>query len=198
MKSCSIAYHTARRTCLASMGAERVRHHECADRCAARGFALGVDRAGTDLHRTLRASADAGDTGTILGARARGLGGMGVVYAAYDPEMDRRVAIKVLPAGSDASATARLLREARAVAGVSHANVVEVYDIGTFEHRSERGPGTPGVAGLFMVMEVTPGRPRCRISRRGRGRCGRDRAGARVPHLATPHCDARRHCRFGS
>ena len=58
-----------------------------------------------------------------------GQGGMGVVYAAYDPELDRRVAIKILTA-SPGQAEARLLREAQAMARVAHANVVSVIEVG--------------------------------------------------------------------
>lgn len=68
-----------------------------------------------------------------------GQGGMGAVYASYDPELDRRVALKVLrragPSGTDAeddpAAAARLLGEARALARLQHANVLRVYDVGT-------------------------------------------------------------------
>jgi len=63
-------------------------------------------------------------------------GGMGVVYVAYDPELDRRVALKLLRAtalGLDAEeGRQHLLREAQAMARVSHPNVVPVYDVGTF------------------------------------------------------------------
>ncbi len=65
----------------------------------------------------------------VLGLLGRG--GMGIVYDAYDPELDRRIAIKVLgrrsPAGHD-----KLLAEAQAMARVSHPNVIQVYDVGTF------------------------------------------------------------------
>lgn len=58
---------------------------------------------------------------------------MGVVYAAYDPELDRKVAIKLLHAGSAADAQARLVREAQAMAKLSHPNVVPVYDVGVHD-----------------------------------------------------------------
>jgi tetratricopeptide (TPR) repeat protein len=65
-------------------------------------------------------------------------GGMGVVYAAYDSELDRKVAIKILRplfVGSDEAVDvqARLLREAQAMARLSHPNVVAVHDVGTHE-----------------------------------------------------------------
>ncbi|MCA9694763.1 MAG: serine/threonine protein kinase, partial [Myxococcales bacterium] len=64
-----------------------------------------------------------------------GSGGMGVVYAAYDPNLDRRVALKVLRPKVSASkrgetARTRLKREAQAMAKLSHPNVVTVYDVG--------------------------------------------------------------------
>ena len=61
-----------------------------------------------------------------------GRGGMGVVYRAYDPELDRSVAIKVLRAARTDQARARLLREAQALARLTHPNVVAVHDAGTF------------------------------------------------------------------
>jgi tetratricopeptide (TPR) repeat protein/predicted Ser/Thr protein kinase len=59
--------------------------------------------------------------------RRIGHGGMGVVYAARDPELGRGVAIKVLRAGAPAD---RLRREAQALAKLSHPNVVAVHDVG--------------------------------------------------------------------
>jgi tetratricopeptide (TPR) repeat protein len=64
-----------------------------------------------------------------------GEGGMGIVYAAFDPALDRRVALKFLNRNrSDASDVfeRRLLREAQAMARLSHPNVVAAYDVGTF------------------------------------------------------------------
>ncbi len=62
-----------------------------------------------------------------------GAGGMGEVYVAYDPELDRKVAIKLLhPALAETPAErARLTREAQAMAKLSHPNVIHVYDVGT-------------------------------------------------------------------
>ncbi len=79
-----------------------------------------------------------------------GAGGMGVVVSAYDPELDRKVAIKVLrndifPSGRHTAGRQRLLREARAMAKLDHPNVVTVYEIGTVKNR------------VFVAMEYIDG-----------------------------------------
>ena len=78
-----------------------------------------------------------------------GAGGMGVVYTAYDPELDRRIALKLLaPALESTGATAgraRLVREAQAMARVTHPNVVTVHDVG--EHDGQ----------VFVAMELVDG-----------------------------------------
>jgi serine/threonine protein kinase len=68
--------------------------------------------------------------------RVLGAGGMGVVWAAYDPDLERPVAIKVLRSIDDgATQRTRLLREARAMARLKHANILTVYEVGTDRNR---------------------------------------------------------------
>ena len=79
-----------------------------------------------------------------------GKGGMGEVYAAYDPELDRKIALKLLRASTTAGVDpsegrSRLLREAQAIARLSDPNVVVMFDVGTFEDR------------VFLAMEFVDG-----------------------------------------
>jgi tRNA A-37 threonylcarbamoyl transferase component Bud32/tetratricopeptide (TPR) repeat protein len=79
-----------------------------------------------------------------------GRGAMGEVYGAYDPDLDRKIAIKLLRARADRTGDtperrARLMREAQATAKISHPNVVVVYDAGTFGDR------------VFIAMEFVEG-----------------------------------------
>jgi eukaryotic-like serine/threonine-protein kinase len=77
-----------------------------------------------------------------------GMGGVGEVFAAYDPELDRKVALKLLRAHGDANdvrGQARLLREAKAMARLAHPNVVAVHDVGAFGAR------------VFVAMEFVDG-----------------------------------------
>jgi eukaryotic-like serine/threonine-protein kinase len=77
-----------------------------------------------------------------------GRGGMGIVLDAFDTVLHRRVAIKVLSPQLATSQTAhrRFLREARAAAGINHANVVTI-------HAVDEQAGMP-----YLVMEYVPGR----------------------------------------
>ncbi|WAS97262.1 serine/threonine-protein kinase [Nannocystis punicea] len=69
-----------------------------------------------------------------------GMGSMGTVYSAFDPELDRKIALKLLRVRPEADAgwrvvQPRLLREARALAQLSHPNVVTIHDVGALAHR---------------------------------------------------------------
>jgi serine/threonine protein kinase/tetratricopeptide (TPR) repeat protein len=81
----------------------------------------------------------------VLGAIGRG--GMGEVYAAYHPDLDRRIALKVVSASGVGGAErwSRLLREARTLARLSHPNVINVYDAG------------PLGDGVYIAMEFVEG-----------------------------------------
>ena len=89
--------------------------------------------------------------GTRLGSfeivRLLGAGGMGAVYRAYDPRLQREVAVKVLPPefAREPDRLRRFEQEALAVARLAHPNIVAVHDIGTHE-------GSP-----FMVTELLEG-----------------------------------------
>jgi eukaryotic-like serine/threonine-protein kinase len=77
-----------------------------------------------------------------------GQGGMGVVYAAYDPRLDRRVALKFLHSHGvdvDGVREKRLLREAQAMARLSHPNVAVVYEVRSFQNH------------VFLAMEFVDG-----------------------------------------
>ncbi|MBL0216721.1 MAG: protein kinase [Myxococcales bacterium] len=88
-----------------------------------------------------------------------GKGGMGVVHAAYDPELERRVAVKVLH-GKNADASARLLREPRAMAKLSHANVITVFEVGTADGRGFRRDGADRGRDARRVAREHEGRGR--------------------------------------
>jgi hypothetical protein len=79
-----------------------------------------------------------------------GSGGMGIVYTAHDPGLDRKVALKLLRPDLDSERPiedlqARLVREAQAMARLSHPNVVTVYDVGTYQGQ------------VFVAMELVAG-----------------------------------------
>lgn len=89
--------------------------------------------------------------GTTLGRyvilELLGMGGMGEVFAAYDPHLDRKVALKLLRGGalSAEEGRARLLREAQAMAKLQHPNVITVHDVGVLDDR------------VFIAMEFVEG-----------------------------------------
>jgi serine/threonine-protein kinase len=99
--------------------------------------------------------ADYMSRGTLVGRYVvldvLGEGGMGVVYSAFDPELDRKVAIKLLQTQAGASGGASggdrawLVREAQALARLSHPNVVAVYELGSHDGQ------------VFVAMELVDG-----------------------------------------
>lgn len=96
--------------------------------------------------RTTPASLPTGEFGRYKVLREIGSGGMGTVYAAYDPSLDRDVALKVLQRARLGPEWAHLLiREARALARVAHPNVIHVYDVGVVERD------------VFIAMELVSG-----------------------------------------
>ena len=87
--------------------------------------------------------------GRYVVLRRLGAGCMGVVVTAYDPELDRQIAIKLIHprVAKREDARARMLREAKGLARLSHPNVVQIHDAGTINGR------------VFIAMELVDGQP---------------------------------------
>ena len=85
--------------------------------------------------------------GRFVLLRELGAGGMGTVFVAYDEQLDRKVAVKLLHPREVEQTTQkqRVLREAQAMARISHPNVVHIYDVGELESQ------------VFMAMEYVEG-----------------------------------------
>ena len=129
---------------LASVGGEPARRAAVADHaagCVSCHAALAALLAGDSEETAATYSPDSAAAHPLPGAvpskidryqiKGRlGAGGMGIVYVAHDPELDRDIAIKVLRRGAPAE---RLKREAQALARLSHPNVVAVHDVGEHE-----------------------------------------------------------------
>jgi len=94
----------------------------------------------------LRGALDADSrVGRYLLGEPLGEGGMGIVYKAHDPDLDRLIAIKFLHTTHSPGAQARLLREAQAMARLSHPNVATAFDVGVHDGR------------IFLAMELVDG-----------------------------------------
>ena len=92
------------------------------------------------------ASAPPATVGKYRLDRVIGSGGMGIVWAAFDPDLERSVALKLLHAeATEPTLRSRLLREARAMARLRHPNVVTVYEVGTDQNRD------------YIAMELVDG-----------------------------------------
>jgi serine/threonine protein kinase len=101
------------------------------------------------MHRDLKARLFGSEGRVTIGRyevlRRIGRGGMGTVYVAHDPELDRKIALKVLRADRR-SGRERMLHEARALARLSHPNVVAVHEVGLHDER------------VFVAMELVEGK----------------------------------------
>jgi eukaryotic-like serine/threonine-protein kinase len=89
--------------------------------------------------------------------RFLGRGGMGEVFLALDPDLQRQVAIKILPAASrdDPKLKSRLIAEARTIAALNHPSIVTIHEVGVTDSRDEGLPsGIP-----YLVMEHLQGQP---------------------------------------
>ena len=102
-----------------------------------------------------------------------GEGGMGTVFRAYDPDLDRRVAVKLLKkmVADDPDREARLVREAKALAKLNHPNVVAVYEVGRVAERiltTSRALWTGRIFWACTPARSHPATPKGRLNRLGR------------------------------
>ena len=138
----------------------------------------GFDAVYKSLRMTQRGAVQRGRRGArgqagLLGGRYAlrslvGEGGMAEVFSAIDGVLDRPVAVKVLREhlAHDSEAVARFRREARAVAAVSHPNIVSIHDVGTIE-QDQFVDGRPVARGRpFLITELIVGQPLDLIIRR--------------------------------
>jgi serine/threonine protein kinase len=113
-----------------------------------------------------------------------GKGGMGAVYKARQPALDRLVALKILPsaAAGDPGFAERFNREARALARLSHPNIVAVHDFGQVTGSASETPGAvPGPLHYYLIMEYVDGGNLRQVE--GAGRLTPEQALAIVPQI---------------
>ncbi len=110
-------------------------HLDACPDCRGLVGALGAELSEPLLETTPDTSAVASERGAAIGryvvTETLGMGSMGIVYAAYDPQLDRKVALKCLGSGDpeDDESRTRWLDEAKSMARLSHPNVVAVHDV---------------------------------------------------------------------
>lgn len=126
-------------------------HIDACDDCRAWLFALTPEggHIGPDDPDAPKGAVVGGLVGRYVLMNELGAGGMGTVYVAYDPELDRDVALKLLRASGEDGAMRgrdRMLREARALARLAHSNIVHVYDVGVADDDE-----------VFIAMELVEG-----------------------------------------
>jgi TolB-like protein len=93
-----------------------------------------------------------------------GSGGMGEVYRARDTRLERDVALKVLPAAAlgDATARARLVREAQLASKLNHPHICTIYDVGEFDPSADSAASLQvgsGQAVAYIALELVEGQP---------------------------------------
>ncbi|MCB9753390.1 MAG: serine/threonine protein kinase [Myxococcales bacterium] len=119
-----------------------------------------VERSRATGHALLRERFAAARAPATLGRyrllKTLGAGAAGVVWAAYDPQLDRRVAIKRIDLSGAPRLRLRFVREARAIAQLSHPNVVSIHDVGG-ERGGRAAPLTAESERAFLVMELVDG-----------------------------------------
>jgi serine/threonine protein kinase/tetratricopeptide (TPR) repeat protein len=124
---------------------------------------LEVDAVQAEVQaRLFRRTPDAPRLGRYRLLRPLGAGGLGVVFDAHDPDLDRTVAIKLMRQRDDLGdeELERFAREAAAMARVSHPSVVAVFDVGRYDRGDLAGGAADQEipdAGVFIVMERVEG-----------------------------------------
>ncbi len=138
----TVEVDTTRETTALSQQIARLRPHEDL-----------VDRAAFDAIRKalLGRTAAPLQVGRYVVLERIGSGGMGTVFSAWDRELDRRVAVKVLHRAASAKADAALAREARSLARLADPNIVTIYDVGR-DHALDQAR-----AGPWLAMEYVDG-----------------------------------------
>jgi serine/threonine protein kinase len=128
-----------------------VEHIESCAICQARLNQLVENDAGgaEELSALLPGPTHAPEIPGFVIERELGRGGMGVVYQARQPSLNRRVALKIVPSGpqSGSHEYTRWVREARSLSRVRHENVVRLYQVGEAN------------GWLYLVLELIPGGP---------------------------------------